>query len=90
MSSRTPLRVGAHEVLVAHPLTVLGRVEQAERRKDRARAGEIERIRADVARGDHHLVGLDRLLGESAPPAVDGPSEIERDDVGGDGSGRMA
>ena len=77
-------------MLVAHPLTVLGRVEQAERRKDRARAGEIERIRADVARGDHHLVGLDRLLGESAPPAVDGPSEIERDDIGGDGSGRMA
>ncbi|MEO1057558.1 MAG: hypothetical protein AAFY28_11645, partial [Actinomycetota bacterium] len=63
VGSATPIEVDGSEVLVADPLTVLARMEDAGRRsKDRARGQEIERVRNALARGDDTLRGLEHLI----------------------------
>lgn len=58
----TPLKVGGHNIRVADPRTVLGRLDGRGRPKDLIRQSQIDRIRADVEAGAPTLVGLGHLV----------------------------
>jgi hypothetical protein len=55
------------EVLVADPLSALGRLEGRNRHKDLDRRFEIERVRTAVESGDARLTGLDHLISYDSP-----------------------